>query len=413
MGLGLYLAATPRVSNSLDVVEHHVRARCQELLEGLSRDENRFNVRLHPGAEDVEFTLDGDRLLVSAKTSTLGPGYHAYLCELLHALESDLGARFASGSDDEDDEDDSGDESGYFQSGDRAALEAETFAWLRGLLNIVAENMNDGSSGLMISMSTDTIFEFDDAIATPLGPRSQAWLEAALRDPRAAIDIFPWWSSGTGAEHAAGRALVRMWTEVRWREPVDDEELELLDSIDEDLRRAHELDPTLALPWAEWADILDWLERDDALAERVHQRAQGSTARIGYRRRPVRTNLTGGWSIRIPGEMTTSFDDEGTWCAFVPGRTVWMSSFTIVDRSNPTRSAAETLPTKESGDTPLELPAPAEGYAHRATIGTTGDGDTMVTVQVARPQRLALLTFVLDDADDLDWVREIVGGIRG
>jgi hypothetical protein len=408
MGLGLYLAATPRVSNPLDVVEHHVRARHQDVLEALGRADGLLAVSLHPAAEDIEFAFDGRQLTVSAKTSTVGPGYHAYVCEMLRELAAELGATFGPlpGEDD-------GDETGYFSTGSRDALEDEMLAWLLGLAGVVAEGVAEGSSGFIISMSTDSSFEFDGAMATPLGPRSSDWLEAVQLDPHSGRDIFPWWSPGLGAEHAAGRALVRMWTEVRWRTPVDDDERELLDKVDRDLRRAHELDPTLLLPWPEWSAILGFLARDDGLAASIRERAAGMAPKIGYRRRPVCVTLTDGWSVRIPGEMASSFDDEGTWCGFMPGRTIWMSSFTVGDPESPTRSAAETLPTKKPSGTPVELPPFPEDYAQRASLGTTDAGDTMLTVEIARPHRFALFSFVLDDAADLDWARVVAAGIRG
>src|SRR5262249_45804047 len=161
-----------------------------------------------------------------------------------------------------------------------------------------------------------------------------------------------------------------------------------------DLRRAHELDPALALPWAEWAEILDWLGLEDPLAQEVQERARALTARIGYRRRPLRVRLTGGWSLRVPGEMGSGFDDDSTWSAFMPGRGLWMSSFTVGDPENPTRSAAQTLPSKEPSAAPFELPPLPDGYAARASLGETGEGDTELSVEIALPHRLALFTFV-------------------
>ncbi len=412
MGLGLYLRATPRIANPLDVIEHYLRTRCEDVLEGVNVAEGSLSAALHPAAEDVEFVVDAPNLTVSAKTSTVGPGYHAYLCNLLQELGSELGDGFRPPPDEEDD-DGAGDETGYFASGDRAALEDEMLAWLRGLAETVSEHVAQGTTGIMISMSTESLFDFDGVIATPMGPRSVDWLEMAKQDPRAGIDVFPWWSSGLGAQHALGRALVRMWAHVRWRAPVDDEEQALLEKIDRDLRRAHELDATLALPWAEWASISGWLERDDALAQRIRQRAAGLTASIGYRRRPVRVSLTGGWSVRIAGEMTSSFEEDGTWCGFMPGRTVWMTSFSIGDPENPTRSAAETLPSKEPRDPRIELLRLPEGYVQRGSLGTTDEGDTRLTVEVALPHRLALFTFILDDHADLEWARETASSIRG
>jgi hypothetical protein len=48
-----------------------------------------FFCRLHPAAEEVEFTfVDGLHLTASANTSTVGPGYHIFVCDLLHAFRT-------------------------------------------------------------------------------------------------------------------------------------------------------------------------------------------------------------------------------------------------------------------------------------------------------------------------------------
>src|SRR4051812_16390482 len=91
-------------------------------------------VGLHPCAEEVELSMPGPATLVaSAKTSTAGPGYHAYLCDLLHRLGDDLGIAW----DGPDDEAGTGDGTGYFYSGDRAALEAEMLLWFRSTAAVV------------------------------------------------------------------------------------------------------------------------------------------------------------------------------------------------------------------------------------------------------------------------------------
>src|SRR5438105_3870067 len=49
-------------------------------------------VQFHVGGEEVDFLVpQPGRLKVSAKTSTLGPGYHIFLCDLLHKLGEEHG----------------------------------------------------------------------------------------------------------------------------------------------------------------------------------------------------------------------------------------------------------------------------------------------------------------------------------
>jgi len=117
--------------------------------------------------------------------------------------------------------------------------------------------------------------------------------------------------------------------------------------------------------------------------------------------------------VQIPGAMATSLDEDGTWCGFMPGRTVWMSSFTVGDAEERPLTAQATLPTRASGGDALEMPPPFEGCAHRATLSSTDEGDLTLSLEIAQPHRLALFTFVLEDDDDLDWAREVAASIQG
>ena len=407
MGLGLFLRTTPRHSAPLQTIERALRAQFVEVVEHIRGSDAYLAVGLHPAAEDVEFACEGDTVTVSAKTSTAGPGYHEFVCELLERVGDELGARWAPAVDDE-----AGDETGFFTSHDRGALEAEMLLWLRGLCGVIAEEAAGGLSDLSVGLPIDTQYESEGLIVTPMGPRDRAWLEATKEDPRRGIDLFPWWTHGFGAEHALGRALARMWTEARWRPPLDAAERGLFERIDADLRRAYALNPSLDLPWAEWAEITRWLERDDERALEVLDRGRRLSPRIGYRRRPVRAVLTGGWSIQIPGEMATEFDEEGTWSAFVPGRTIWMSSFHSGEPESPTLSAEETLSQVPHEGEALVIPGLQDGYAHRASKLTTEDGATQLMIELARPHRLAVLTIVLDDDADLDWAKGVAASVR-
>ena len=202
MGLGLFLRTTTSHPEPLQAIERVLRSRFADVVEHIGGDAAALAVGLHPAAEDVEFVLQNATVTVSAKTSTAGPGYHAFVCELLECVGDDLGTKWAPAVDDEE-----GDETGYFASHDRAGLEAEMLGWLRGLCDVIAEQAADGVGNLSVNLPTDTHYEAEGLIITPMGPRDRAWLEATTKDPRRGIDLFPWWAHGLGAEHAFGRAL--------------------------------------------------------------------------------------------------------------------------------------------------------------------------------------------------------------
>jgi hypothetical protein len=301
------------------------------------RDNPAVIADLHPCAEDVELVVrEPGRVVVSAKTSTVGPGYHAYLCDLMQRL----GGALAIDWDGPGDGSDTGDETGYFDTGDLRALEDEFLQWMGGVVRIVTEGLTRDYQWMMISMAIGHHYRHHGPLVTPLGPRDLHWLEAVAEDLNRGIDLFPWWLAGIGASFYRGRALTRMWRDVRWRAPLTEDEGRLLVDVHLDLARAHRLDPSLEYPWREWRELMDDIEGHFGYVEmagadveaEVRRRASLAPADaplIGYRRRPVRVDLTDGWSIEIPGEMTEEWDDDGLWTARDTGRAVFFKSYRL------------------------------------------------------------------------------------
>jgi hypothetical protein len=63
-----------------------------------------------------------------------------------------------------------------------------------------------------------------------------------------------------------------MWTDVRWRFPVNEQEEFVLSGVANCLKSAYELDPNLDYPWAEW--ILETNRQQEASI--VNERAHGA-----------------------------------------------------------------------------------------------------------------------------------------
>src|SRR5262245_18692656 len=93
MGVGLYLIGTvgKHDGDPLEITAQLFRDHYGDDLMRLEiyKDEGLVRARVHPAAEDVELTF-GEQLNVSTKTSTVGPGYHADLCDAMHELEKRL-----------------------------------------------------------------------------------------------------------------------------------------------------------------------------------------------------------------------------------------------------------------------------------------------------------------------------------
>lgn len=360
MGVGFYLTGTYDAIGAndtdawLDEIVSWFEDQAADVLEGCRKGHNHDEqpaafATLHPAAEDVEIIIpEPGHVIVMGKTSTVGSGYHIFVCDLLKRFGQDL--RLAWDVPDED----GGDETGYFHTGDQSAVDAEMVRWLRSIVSVLKENLKKDCDWMMVSMPLGYHYQHHGPLVTPLGPRDLSWLDAVAADPRRGIDLFPWWEPGLGASFYLGRALCRMWKDVRWRKPLLDEEGELLTQIHFDLVRAYRLDPNLTYPWREWRELMDYLEahygyvetegEEDVEADVArHAAATPERPLIGYRRKPVRLDLTGGWSIEIPGAMAEQWDEHGTWSAWDGQRTVWFTSYTLEKKNDEPPTAVESL----------------------------------------------------------------------
>jgi hypothetical protein len=414
MGLGLYMVGTGAASSEdpaalLQSVEEWCRRRLgpQEVTLG-NRDNGApvLCLSLHPAAEDVEVIADGaTSVVVSAKTSTVGPGYHAYLCELLDEMSRTLSVRWLP----PDEKGEIGDETGYFQHRDIHQLEHEMLVWLGALAKDFVQHPPESGESTMLSMPIGHTYDSDTPVLTPLGPRDQGWFVRVAADPRDGIDFFPWWSVGRGAGFYLGRALCRMWSDVRWRPPLDDAETALLDGVLEDLAAAWRPDPNRDYPWREWAEIAVHVGREEFVPSEVGRRAfrDAQAPLVGYRRRMVRVYVAGGWSIRLPGSFAERWDDDDSWCAWDATRTVWFTAFAVAG-SGPPRSAEELLSWAPEPE--------GEGLEHRggeliskATVGRIEeDGEWLwrLRVHAAVPGHRVVCSIVYSDPAHRDWAIE-------
>src|SRR5579859_2078444 len=103
---------------TLQTIESWFRDECGPVLRDIGVGEEGGSpvllVELHPAAETLRVVLQRDNnIVVSAQTSSVGPGYHIYVCDLLSRMSRRFDVRWNPSSDVE------GDETGYFESGDQ------------------------------------------------------------------------------------------------------------------------------------------------------------------------------------------------------------------------------------------------------------------------------------------------------
>ncbi len=239
----------------------------------------RVTLELHPYAPPVRIvvTEDGD-LEVKAGTLAVGPGYHDDVLAQLQPVLDELDFVWDEPPTDP-----------------RPAM----LAWL-------ADELRRGAT--RIAMPTERQFLIPDvAVQTAMGPRDATWRDAVIADPSRGADAFAWWERAPGHDERS-RALLAMWHEVPWREPLDKDERALMKQIDADLRAARKANGELVLPYAEWAELVAFLG-DDERAAKLRQRATGEST-IGYRRYDMEVEITDGWRMRLPGAFVGAWEDD-------------------------------------------------------------------------------------------------------
>lgn len=380
-------------------------------------------VQIHPCAEELEISIpELNRCTVSAKTSTAGPGYHIFVCELL--LE--LGKQFQIAWDEPATSDEAGDDTGYFFSQDAEAVRGEMLGWLRSLSQVVVENFTDDEVGIrMVSMPLDYSYPDESGILTPIGPRDPQWFKPLVEHPEQGTEFFVWWPEGVGAAFFLGRAVCRLWMEMRWRPPITEDEGALLMDIHLDLERAYHLDPGAAIPWREWRELLEYLheffgyaefQHEENLEAEIHRRADSidpGMPLIGYRRGRVQALLTGGWSIVIPGEFAEDWEENGeTWSAWYGGRTIWFTSWSMRGEEDERVDPREILDSQS-------WPDDGEFFEHQDQDDTLlgravlrpyeEDGESMWNLKAysAVEGTFALCNIYLQNQDDVGWALDV------
>ncbi|MBS1990679.1 MAG: hypothetical protein JSS83_09195 [Cyanobacteria bacterium SZAS LIN-3] len=319
-------------------------------------------MQLHPGAEPMMLSnCEDGALLLAAATSSAGPGYHIFICDLIRKMGQVHGLQWIT-----DDEVEFYDETGYFETGDKQRLYDEFSTWIGALTARVQELSRDGAKFHLAMPFDGHQFDVPEPILTQLGPRTMDWLEAVSHEPILGQDIFPWWEDGHGAEYHLGRAVCYMWNAVRWRDPLTENEAELLEAVLRHLDSAYNLDPDLNYPWPEWSEILQYLgshyEHEDLVREMAHKAEDTEHVPVGYRRRDVRKNLGGGWSVVIPGDFVEELEEGQTFLAFDETRNVRVTCMSASDTAGNSLSATEILKKIKVFDDPLK-------YEQGAVIG--------------------------------------------
>ena len=360
-------------------------------------------VALHPAAPDLLLTaVDSGRVALEAETETVGPGYHRFIGRLVDRLGVELSISW--------DRSGSGPEDPGTTFAERPATEAGYLGWLgRTLVGARAGRAARGNQ-VQVGIPGNTSYTFDGAIASVLGPRDDAWLEAAVSDTRVATDITPWWADATHGQALLNRALTLMWLDVRWRTPAIKEERELLDEVHRILSKAYPTEPSLAYPWRAWAELIELRSIDDPMSRQVLARAErdaGDGPPIGYRRSPV-TIRHEGWALQIPGSYAERRSSEEWWGGGA-GRNITLAAVQTATAGG--AMGAQVFVDQFGGDLgPDAIDHRANGVIGRARLSTDASSGVEVGVLDGYSAVVgsgAAIRIVFEDPGDWQWALDM------
>jgi len=308
-------------------IQSYTKKHGTDILTVLTMNENGMNVSIHPAEEEVAFFLKDGYIVCSAKTSNAGPGYHAYIIDMLETIEADCNFKW----DWSNNKLGFCDETGFQKHKDfpylQLVMKNHLFSLAKYLCSLDKEEF------FQLSLPTDLLLEprkekTRDFAASPLGFYKRGFFaEIAAAEPSTidayAKTFFPWWNADLDAIFWKNAGLVLMWIEVKWQSPEEREDpvyhllLNTLYCFD----KAHHLDPTIKLPTSEIEEIKSLLQMEENYTPKPNL--------IGFYRYNTRKVFSKNWSIVVPGYFYESVEesDRSATTFFHSSKAIYCSSY--------------------------------------------------------------------------------------
>jgi hypothetical protein len=414
MGLGLYLSGRPTRSAAISGRELSLKlaeAICATIddpvlraLAAIHDTENDVEIYLHPSAENVEL-LEGpeNTVICSAKTSTCGPGYHAWLVERLERAASITSLEWSTIGEG------IGDEIGYWSHRSFDLLQHEMAAWLHQIAGIVNQNRDYENLRINMPLGFPALAEETGYfVVTPIGPFSRERFELAAESLENSLQLasrfFPWWGHGHDGDFWRGLGLTLAWSTLTWSSPKDESQRATYELVLTSLNRARDLG-SVGLPNDEMAEIGALLNDSDEPVSPPDEFPQ----RIGYRRRPLRRPLTGEWMASVPGYFYDDEEDDGNTVVYwFNDRTVRGSSLTVSRRDGKIAPPLEMVGSiKVPRDPAAEIFDQRNSDPPRWAVierRSNEDGEYwMLSGHIGAINELCLCTICYSDEGDRDW----------
>lgn len=403
---GFLVKRTPTHPELLDRLQTAMPAlledeRLRELL-WMAVEEETLLVGFHPAEEPLRVFFPTDAVLCcEARTNGAGPGYHAFLVDLLQKVGQKCHLRWQWTGDEED-----ADETGYAIQKNFGKLQGEMLRWLKAVCANLLEQANEGGKHLRLCLPMHYPYLAGDDIfvMTVLGPRTRDWVEATAKADGAALqaagaEFFPWWGRSADATFWRNTGLALAWMDLPWHPPVGEQEQALYGLAAFCFEQAAAgKTPTQPHPVA--VEIAAMQAADDGTCP-----PPGPDG-VGYRRRTMLNLLPGGWTLPLPGYFYTSMEANGERFNFSFGsRAISITTLSVASRSENASFEEHLLQKLKAlhGETEL-LKFQRGTLMGRAAIARAGEGASWaLTGYVAASNNMALVSINYPTEAEQEW----------
>ena len=351
---------------------------------------------LHPAEEPFELRLEGDQLFAQGKTSSAGPGYHAFLIDWLERIAAEEGFSWTWSDPAREVED----ETGYAIDRDFEKLQGEMASWLAKVAEYLLTNEAEfDASPFALAMPVGFSWMGEAFALSSLGTWSRDFFVRAVEGDAGTLEAgaqyFPWWSKERDATFWRNCGNIFAWTDVPWRAPQGDEEKRVFEVTDRCWSRARTLDPSVEIPEAEWAELRACLSD--------HPPHRPAPTGIGFRRGLLTKPLTGGWGIDVPGWFLESTEKEGSTLLFWDKtRTVRATTFSL-DWDGPPPVPEGELQLSEEDRT---------GYAEIVAVAGEDEDYWQLQGEMRSAKSLCVITIAFQSEEERGWATETWKSLR-
>lgn len=365
MGLGINIKAELSTVIQLSTIQECITNNTSGLFKeflAFSDSENAFYVTLHPCEETVSFECINGDLICSAKTNSVGPGYHAYLVELIEKIGKDLHIQWIWNL--EEGEEYYLDETDYYSHRDFKQLQLEMLKWLKALAKSFTEE--EGGQYMFTMPFGYPRMKRDYFAMSPLSLWTrESFKKIAESDVDelewAGQDFFIWWDKKDDDQFYKKTGIALLNVECPWHYPADEKERKLLSNINNCFELAKQSNSLIDLPFADWATVRCFLNEKAADIPETD---------FGYKKHLMAFDLPGQWMIDLPGSFYYT-EDENTEVYYDQERNVRCICYTRNDDKTDQEYADGFFKDKDNAG--VEFLSSANDIAGKAVVYYTID----------------------------------------